>query len=164
MPDPDDTVEERLALLNDRLADVERMGGADGELARSAVSALVTIYGEALRRAVEQVHDPDVIRRWAGDDLLGHLMTLHALHPDPPERRIADVLDAVRGDLGVVELGAIDGGIAKVRMASTGCSSEAVAASVRDLVLGAAPELADVDVETHTEVLIAAPSVRRKPT
>ena len=146
----DDTaVRDRLTRLDALLAQVEAIPGPSGELALDAVSALAEVYGEALARAVACANDaPDVLAALTGDELLGHLLVLHGVHPDPVERRVTHALDELRPALqergGDVELAGIDQGVATVRLSVKGCSSTGVEDAVREAVLAVAPELSDV--------------------
>ena len=145
----DAAVRERLTRLDELLAQVEAIPGPSGELALDAVSALAEVYGEALARAVTCANDaPDVLAALTGDELLGHLLVLHGVHPDPVERRVTHALDELRPALqergGDVELAGIDDGVATVRLSIKGCSSAGVEDAVREAVLAVAPELSDV--------------------
>jgi Fe-S cluster biogenesis protein NfuA len=147
----DASVRERLARLDDLLGQVEQIPGPSGELALEAVSALATVYGEALARAVAHASSaPAVVEAFTGDELLGHLLVLHDIHPDPVERRVARALDGLRSALrqrgADVELVGIEQGVASVRLTTSGCGSSAAGAedAIRDAVLAVAPELVDV--------------------
>jgi Fe-S cluster biogenesis protein NfuA len=148
----DAAVQERLARLDELLGQVEAIPGPAGEIALEAVSALADVYGEALARATAYAaRAPALVEAITGDELLGHLLVLHGIHPDPVERRVARALDALRPALqergGDVELAGIDQGVAAIRLSMSGCgsSSAAVEAGVREAVLAAAPELSGVE-------------------
>ncbi|GAA4858802.1 MULTISPECIES: NifU family protein [Saccharopolyspora] len=148
-------VRERLARIDELLGQVEQAPGPAARIALDAVSALAEVYGEALARAVEQAgaaREPLL-----ADELVGHLLVLHDLHPDPPERRVARALDALRPELAargveVALLGAADG-VASVRLSGggCGCSSAEAEEPVRAAVLAAAPELAEVRFDGAAE-------------
>jgi Fe-S cluster biogenesis protein NfuA len=146
----DDTaVRERLDRLNALLEQVEAIPGPSGEIALEAVSALAEVYGEALARALAYASDnPPLVQAITGDELLGHLLVLHGIHPDPVERRVTRALEEVRPALqergGDVELSGIDQGVATILLSIKGCSSAGVEDAVREAVLTAAPELSDV--------------------
>lgn len=161
-PDPaahrlsDEKVREQLIRLNRLLEQVEQIPGPSGELALEAVSALAAVYGEALARVVEHTAThADVRAALVGDELVGHLLVLHGVHPDPVETRVARVIEqlrpAVRSRGGEVELvgiesGGPDGPAAVVRLRTRGCGGSAtgIEADVREAVLAQAPELTDV--------------------
>lgn len=145
----DAAVHERLTRLDELLAQVEATPGPAGEIALEAVSALAEVYGEALARAATYASgSPDVLGAMTGDELLGHLLVLHGVHPDPVDRRVTHVLEDLRPALrergGDVELAGIDEGVATVRLSIKGCSSAGVEDAVREAVLAIAPELSEV--------------------
>lgn len=145
----DAEVEELLGFLDSLLGRIEEMPGADGDIAREAVGMLAQVYGEALARMLAvSAGDPQARQRMAGDPLLGQLMVLHGLHPDPPERRVeravADIQASLHGTA-TIELGAIDEGTAHLRVTASGCGSRELNRSIREIILGAAPELTEVD-------------------
>jgi Fe-S cluster biogenesis protein NfuA len=146
----DAAVRDRLTRLDGLLEQVEAIPGPSGEIALEAVSALAEVYGEALARAVGYIADaePGLLAAVTGDELLGHLLVLHGIHPDPVERRVAHALDELRPVLqergGDVELAGIEAGVATVQLSIKGCSSAGVEDAVREAVLTVAPELTDV--------------------
>jgi Fe-S cluster biogenesis protein NfuA len=141
-------VEERLALLDRLLGQIEQVPGPGSELALDAVATLTAIYGEALARIIDAM--PEAAAGLAADELLGHLLILHGLSPVPARERIIAALRAVRSHGGDIRLAGLDGGVARVQLAARGCSS--AAATLRDAiteaVLAAAPELTAVEVES----------------
>ncbi|TSE00949.1 NifU family protein [Skermania sp. ID1734] len=149
----DAAVRERLSQLDDMLAQLEQTPGPAGEIALEAVSSLAQIYGEALARAVGYALESDSVRAaFVADELLGHLLAMHGIHPDPVEQRVSRVVDQLRpvvvkggGDLQFVGL---EAGVARVALSAKGCGSSTagVADAVRDRVLAVAPELSGVEV------------------
>ncbi|MEU6815450.1 NifU family protein [Streptomyces sp. NPDC046860] len=150
----DPAVEARLARLDVLLERLESGDGPDGAL--ETVGLLTEVYGEALARMLDGA-GPALLERAAGDELLAHLMVLHSLHPEPPERRAERAVErlapAVRergGDL--LWLG-VEDGVAKVRVdtggggCGAGCGGGGgdVTEVVRATVLAAAPELRAVE-------------------
>jgi Fe-S cluster biogenesis protein NfuA len=144
----DPAVRERLTALDELLERVEQIPGPAGELALEAVSALAEVYGEALARALALAAEP---AGFVADELLGHLLVLHGIHPDPVERRVERALDemapAVRERGGEVALAGLDDGVARVRLTVSGCGA-GVEDEVRTAVLAVAPELREVRRET----------------
>jgi Fe-S cluster biogenesis protein NfuA len=140
-----------LAVLDEQLAQLEATPGPVGELALTAVSGLAEVYGQALARALD-LADPDVVERMLGDELVGHLLALHGIHPEPVEARVARVIEGLRSDLsaqgGTIELDGFDRAVAIVRVSLAGCGSSSadVEHVVRRAVLTAAPELAGVTI------------------
>jgi hypothetical protein len=136
-----------------------------------AIEALTEVYGAALATVVATLGRESVpVRALADDELVGHLLALHGLHPDPPETRIAHALDDVRAEIGGdVQLSGIDDGVARVEVTASGCQSTAAAMlnAVADVVIAAAPELAGVDPvrirPPAAPTLIPLDALRRRP-
>ncbi|GAA4661201.1 hypothetical protein GCM10023347_10850 [Streptomyces chumphonensis] len=144
--------------------------------ARETVETLVGLYGEALERVVAHTGDDTAaLRRLADDELVGHLLLVHDLHPDPPSVRARRALDAVAEHLrrhGVtVAARELTDETVRVRITGTarGCNAppEPPERTVRDALAGAAPDLARVDVETAPdpapETLISVDSLFQRP-
>jgi Fe-S cluster biogenesis protein NfuA len=144
------TVAERLARLDLLLEQIEGAPGPMTGAAIEAVQVLAAVYGEALARVLDAADSP-LVDRLADDELLGHLLVLHGIHPEPPERRAARAVDGVRPSVrergGDVELTDVEDGVARVRVAAKGCktSSAALEDAVREAVLALAPELSGVE-------------------
>ncbi|MFC3575068.1 NifU family protein [Streptomyces yaanensis] len=145
-------VGERLSRLDRLLEQIESAPGPMTGAAIEAVQTLTEVYGEALARVLDQA-DAGLADRMAGDELIGHLLVLHGIHPEPPERRAARAVDALRPAVrergGDVELAGVAEGVAQVRLAAKGCgsSSAALEEAVREAVLAMAPELSGVERE-----------------
>ncbi|KQC36759.1 MULTISPECIES: NifU family protein [unclassified Frankia] len=147
----DRAVRERLAHLDEALAEVERIPGPSGELALDAVATLASVYGEALARVAGYAAGAaDVTAALTADELIGHLLVLHDVHPEPVGRRVTRAIErlrpAVRDRGGEIELVGIERGVAEISLTLGGCGSAAgeVLAAVREAVLAIAPELSDV--------------------
>lgn len=146
----DAAVGQLLARFDELLDVVEAAPGAAAEAAVEAIRTLAEIYGEALRRvlAIAPALDAELAR----DQLLGHLLVVHDLHPGTVEDRVEQALETVRPYVeshgGRVELVGIDAGVAQVQLsgACSSCSSSAVTLeqTVSEAVLALAPELNDV--------------------
>lgn len=162
----DDEVEERLGYLDDLLARVEAMPEPHGQIAGDALSGLSEIYGEALARMLAAA-GADLAERLASDPLVGHLMVLHGLHPSPPEQRVKEAIQEIEellGKPGSVQLTGVEAGIARVSVTASGCGSQGLSSSVRDIVLGAAPELVGVETaESAPAAFIPVDSLHRRP-
>lgn len=55
------------------------------ECALDALAEVLAMYGEGLRRALETVEarsGPNTVERLVSDELVGHLLMVHGLHPD----------------------------------------------------------------------------------
>lgn len=155
---PDPAVEARLARLDELLAGLESMPGPAAREALESVTLLTEVYGEALARVLDHA-DERLRERLADDELLGHLLVLHSLHPETVERRAARAVErlrpAVRERGGDLEWAGVEGQVARVRVKTgggcgSGCGggSSDVTAAVRAAVLAAAPELDAVEPVT----------------
>ncbi|MDQ0791035.1 NifU family protein [Streptomyces sp. B3I8] len=146
----DSAVEDRLTRIDDLLGRVEEAPGPMAQAAVEAVGALTEVYGEGLARILD-LADEALVARFAEDQLLGHLMVLHDIHPDPVERRAERAVDGlrtiVRESGGEIELTGIDDGVARVRLDVKGCGSTTAVleTAVREALLAAAPELSGVE-------------------
>jgi Fe-S cluster biogenesis protein NfuA len=133
------------------------VGGLDGP-ALEAVQALVALYGEGLARIVARLDAP-LVHELAGDELVGHLMLLHDLHPVGVEQRVREALDGVAPYLashgGGVELLGIEDGVARLALRGhcDGCPSSEVTLrlAVENAIRMAAPELAAIAAEGMVE-------------
>ncbi|MFF0459726.1 NifU family protein [Streptomyces mexicanus] len=166
LADPD--VEGLLARIDELLAVLESAPGPTVRSAVEAVRLLTEVYGEALARVLDHA-DAQTTRRLTEDEMLGHLLVLHGVHPDPVEVRAARAVErlrpAVRESDGDVEFAGVDGEVARVRVRTgggcgAGCGGGAadVAAAVRAAVLAAAPELSDVETLPQERARRAAPA------
>lgn len=154
LADPD--VEARLARLDEALEALASLPGP----ATEAVRLLTEVYGEALARVLDRA-DEELAARLTEDELLGHLLVLHDIHPEPAERRAARAVERLRPAVqergGDVEWAGVEGEVARVRMTTGGgCGSgcgggtSEVTDAVRAAVLAAAPELTAVEPLTDT--------------
>lgn len=150
---PDDALAARLTRLDELLGQVEATPGPAGEVALTALSELARVYGEALARASGYAAEtPAVLDAFVRDELLGHLLVLHDIHPEPARRRVARAVEDLRPALaeqgGTVELNDINEEVATVTLSVSGCGStvDGVRNAVREAVLAAAPELSDVTI------------------
>ncbi|WP_112470226.1 NifU family protein [Streptomyces triticisoli] len=147
----DPEVEARLARLDELLAGLETAPGPTVQSALEAVRLLTEVYGEALGRVLDRASDE--LARWlAEDELVGHLLVLHRIHPEPAERRAARAVErlrpAVRERGGDVEWVGVDEQVARVRVSTGGGCGRGTADvtdAVRAAVLAAAPELTAVE-------------------
>jgi Fe-S cluster biogenesis protein NfuA len=153
MADPrrldDAAVEQRLARIDELLGKVEQVPGPTREAALEAVATLTEVYGEALARVVTAAPEP-LARRFSEDELLGHLLALHEIHPEPLPERVRRALGDVRPHLeshgARVELVDLDATTARVRISGgCGCSAGSLEDAVREAVLALAPELTGVE-------------------
>ncbi|MEU0967411.1 NifU family protein [Streptomyces sp. NPDC005917] len=167
------SVEARLARLDTLLEELASVPGPTGGSAVEAVRLLTEVYGEALARVLDRADEP-LAERLADDELLDHLLVLHDIHPESPERRAARAVErlrpAVRERGGDVEWAGVEDQVGRVRLTTGGgCGSGCgggttdVTDVVREAVLAAAPELADVQPvpEAPAPAFVPLDSLRR---
>ncbi len=126
---------------------------ASRETAEGLMRAVLDLYGTGLEKMLELAFESGasgeaLIRRFANDGLISSLLVLHGLHPDDLETRIRRVLAKIPGR---AELIGIFEGVARVRFASEGCSSNQMdEASLKKTLQDAVPDLAEVIVQHST--------------
>ena len=130
------------------------------ERTEQLAAELTDLYGAALERIISVTAEaaPDLVDRFAADELVASLMLVHGLHPHGLERRIYDALDSVRpylgshgGDVTLLEVAdGQDGPVVRLEFAGSckSCPSSAVTLefAVEDAVRAAAPEITSIDV------------------
>ncbi|ANH89731.1 hypothetical protein A8713_00110 [Streptomyces sp. SAT1] len=170
----DGEVAARIARVDELLEKVENAPGPTARAALDAVRALTEVYGEALARVLGHAEHA-LTEQLAADELLGHLLVLHGIHPEPPARRAARAVERLRPVLqergGDVELVDVDERAARVRLKTPGCSSGCGSAStgveeaVREAVLAAAPELTAVEPvpEAGAGAFVPLEALTRRP-
>jgi Fe-S cluster biogenesis protein NfuA/nitrite reductase/ring-hydroxylating ferredoxin subunit len=139
------------------LLDASSAGGAVArERAEQLVREVTDLYGAALERtmSIASAADPNLVDRFAADDLVASLLLVHGLHPHSVERRVSDALDGVRPYLGShggdVHLVEVTGDVVRLQFAGSckSCPSSAVTLelAVEDAVRAAAPEIESIEV------------------
>ena len=151
----DGTVRERVGEVEQAIAHLEGLPPAQRETALAAFAALVELYGEAWARALDHLErtSPDALAGLAADELVGHLLMIHGLHPLSVEKRVRQALEQVEAAVDAngleVELLSVDGVAARLRLSGRGGP---LAAGLSDLlesaVRSAAPELDHVEIES----------------
>ncbi|WP_099042613.1 NifU family protein [Mycobacterium neglectum] len=130
------------------------------ERAEQLAAELTDLYGAALERIISVTVEtaPELVDRFAADELVASLMLVHGLHPHSLERRISDALDSVRpylgshgGDVTLLEVAnGQDGPVVRLEFAGSckSCPSSAITLeyAVEDAVRAAAPEITSIDV------------------
>jgi hypothetical protein len=164
----DPEVEDRLRRLDGLLEKLEATPGATAETALQAVTALAEVYGSALARVADVLSETDgLLRQVAADELVGHLLTLHGLHPDSAAERVDRALREAADHLSrgtSAELAGIDDDVATIRVTASGCGASTVAAEVQEVVLGVAPELTGVETVTaRPPALIPLEALHQRP-
>ncbi|MGP3927413.1 NifU family protein [Streptomyces sp. 8N616] len=180
MPWDDEHARAQVARAEELLAGLETLpDSAAAARAVETVEALVGLYGDCLARVIEyaaETADTDgageaddgtaagrtglgLLDRLAADELVGHLLLVHDLHPDPVETRVRRALDEVgrhvRSQGCELELLELSDTAVRIRLERRGhgCSSaqEPAEQAVRDAIAGRAPEILDVGIESGPE-------------
>jgi Fe-S cluster biogenesis protein NfuA/nitrite reductase/ring-hydroxylating ferredoxin subunit len=158
---------ERVALVEALLEELDTLPDPRArEKATSLVQALVSLYGEGLRRIVVAGKGelPPELR---DDELVSHLLLLHGLHPVPVETRVRGALDGVRPYLeshgGNVELVAVEDGVVRLRLdgSCSGCPSSQMTLklAIEKAIHEAAPDVDEVVAEGATNGEVARPAL-----
>jgi Fe-S cluster biogenesis protein NfuA/nitrite reductase/ring-hydroxylating ferredoxin subunit len=147
------TAGDRIQLLLDASAG---SGTVVRERTEQLASELTELYGAALARMVSIAAEsaPELVDRFASDELVASLMLVHGLHPHGVERRIEDALDGVRPYLGShggdVRLLEVADDVVRLEFSGSckSCPSSAVTLeyAVEDAVRAAAPEVSSIEV------------------
>lgn len=150
----DRAVRDRVVRVERALEALEGLPAGPRRTALDAVGLLVELYGEGWARALARLEAsrPGAASALAEDELVGHLLLIHGLHPDDVESRVREALEtverAVNADGLRIELVELGESVARLRFDGNGHEP---AAGFRDLVqqtvLGAAPELELVEIE-----------------
>lgn len=136
--------------------------GETKSLALETIQVLFELYGEGLRRLVDQAVASNATRLLDGykqDELISHLLLMHDLHPDDVETRIQQALDEVRPYMeshgGNVELLDVEAGVAHLRLVGSckGCAASATTMklAVEKAIHKFAPELVRIEAEGAVE-------------
>ncbi len=159
MPWDDEHALRQVSLAEELLSGLDALPDtAAAARAAETVGTLVSLYGECLARIAERMAEPspagspEALRALADDPLVGHLLLVHDLHPDPVEVRVRGALAGLPGEPELVEL--TEAG-ARIRVRG-GCGSGAAEQTVRDVLAARAPELDDRDVTVVVETGQAA--------
>ncbi|MEV6317762.1 NifU family protein [Streptomyces sp. NPDC051776] len=161
MPWDEENARRHVARTEELLSGLDTLpDGVAAARALECVEALVDLYGECLGRVMEHAASAEggdaLARRLADDELVGHLLLVHDLHPDPADVRVRRAVEQVRPQLqslgGDAELLDLEDGTVRIRVqgGGRGCSSspDALEQAVRDAVGGAVPEAERIDIET----------------
>jgi Fe-S cluster biogenesis protein NfuA/nitrite reductase/ring-hydroxylating ferredoxin subunit len=148
-----------VARIEELLDEVEQLADpAARETALELVQALLDLYGEGLARVVEHADD-GLVANLADDELVGHLLVLHGLHPVSLEARVRGALEQVRPYLeshgGDVELLGVEDGVARLALqgSCSGCpsSTATLKLAIEDAVHKAAPDVERIEAEGAVE-------------
>jgi len=128
------------------------------------VQSVMALHGSALQRIMEIVLESgqaggEIIRCFAGDDLVSGLLLLHDLHPDDLETRVIRALEKVRPFLqshhGNLEFLGIEEGRVRLRLQGSckGCPGSAITSktAIESAIFDSAPDVVAVEVEGIAE-------------
>ena len=156
--------ETRWRSAGDRIQTLLDASAGSGTIVRERTEQLAAeltdLYGAALERIISVTAEaaPELVDRFAADELVASLMLVHGLHPHGLERRISDALDSVRpylgshgGDVTLLEVAdGQDGPVVRLEFVGSckSCPSSAITLeyAVEDAVRAAAPEITSIDV------------------
>lgn len=166
MPWSDRDAQRKIGRLEHLIGELETLEGAAGATALQTAQTLVEVYGEGLARLVNRLEAPRVLEL-AEDEMVGHLLLVHGLHPLDLPTRIGRALDEVRPYLrshgGEVELEAIDPPTLRLRLKGSchGCPSSTLTLklAIEAAVRKSAPEIENVDAGDGTVVRPDAPAL-----
>jgi hypothetical protein len=124
------------------------------EVAVSAVQSLLELYGEALARVLHRL-PPEAALTLAEDELIGHLLLVHGLHPVDVETRVRNALASLPRSLGGVELLGVQDGTVRLRVPAA-CAAEAGKTFIERAIQDAAPDVDAVAFETGAQASFVA--------
>jgi hypothetical protein len=131
-------------------------------LAKALAAALVELAGAGVRRACELGGD-DLRRRLADDELVGNLMVLCELHPDPAAVRAERALEAAAAELGSVGVAieGVDAAGGGVRVRAHALRGELVDATrvravIEAVVVSRAPDVEAIQLELGGRAVLPA--------
>jgi len=165
-------LEPAMQRLDALLADLEHSGNAaEHERTAEIVRTLLSVQGAALKRILAylgQAGTPGqaVLDALTADELVGHLLLLHDLHPKGLEARVRQALTSVQTHLEahgsrVEFLRVTPGGGVHLRMTgSCGCPSSRAGLenSIKDTLYAAVPDITDIELEESA----GAPAANQK--
>ena len=181
-PLEDQEVQHQVARVESLLEALESHADPNARsVAVETVQALLDLYGAGLERLMDRAHQVgggELLETLADDELVGHLLLVHGLHPVAVETRVVRALQEVRPYLeshgGNVELVRVQDGVAHLRLqgSCSGCPASAMTLklAIEKAVLAAAPDLDSIAAEGVAEerqpltlTFIDGPAVRDKP-
>lgn len=156
----DREVQEQVEKVEAALEALERLPSGPRETALDAVTALLELYGEGWSRVLGHLEEeePGSAAALSADELVGHLLMIHDLHPAGAEDRVRQTMDDLRPYLRShghsVGLVSVEDGVARIRLEGTGAEhappADQLRETVESAVLGSAPELKEAQVQIPT--------------
>src|SRR5436305_12214934 len=144
---------ERAARIGALLDDIESFPDPEMQArASEIVQGLLILYGEGLARMLSLIEDEGgsesapILRAFAQDELISHLLLLHDLHPLDLETRVLGALDDVRPYLeshgGNVDLPGVEDGVARLKLQGSCSGCPASPGTLKLAIEGATNEAA----------------------
>jgi len=143
---------------------------------REILRAVLDLHQAALSRALDIARAQGatgsaVVDAFAADDLVGHVLALHGLHPVSLEARVRRAFArdgaSLRAQGGSAEVMAVEGGVIHVRARRGRASEASMAATIRDLVDTCAADADDTVIvweqDGRPEAHPALTQIRTKP-
>ncbi|MEO8378616.1 MAG: NifU family protein [Acidobacteriota bacterium] len=143
-----------------RIDEIERLIGKldaleDAEARTTAlalVQSLMDMHAEAFARVLELCGSRPLVERLAADELVGSLLLLYGLHPEPVESRVEAALERVRPYIhshgGRVALLRVEDGVVHLRFDGTcadcPATTQTIKMTLENAVFEAAPEVREV--------------------
>ena len=164
----------KLQRLDSLIQGLERLADpAARAQAREVVQSLLELHGIGLERILDHVAEGgepgiDAIRACGRDEVAGGLLLLHGLHPLGTEERVLLAIEQVRPQLSShgceAELLDVRDGVARLRlvMSGHGCpsSTRTMRQTIEEAVMGRAPDLLSVAVESDSPEPMTTPDGR----
>lgn len=159
----DHEVRQLVAQADMLLNKVEGLDDGDAKsVALETIQILFELYGEGLRRVIQQAvqsNSTKLLDGYKHDELISHLLLMHELHPDDLETRIQQALDEVRPYMkshgGNVELLGVEAGIAYLRLVGSchGCAASSITLklAVEKAVQKFAPDILAIEADGAVE-------------
>jgi hypothetical protein len=144
--------QERIGRIEGLVQKLETTGDpALRRIAKELMESLMELHGACLDRVLEIVVEakPELVESLGNDSLVGGLLVLYGLHPEDFETRVRRGLDKARPLLRShgARVDPVTISDHTVRMTMTGAGSQSLEASIREAVLEAAPDAAEVVIE-----------------
>lgn len=153
------SLEEQIQEITRLVGELERSSDPKAQAAaREMVQALLDLHTAGFVRVLELVSQSSdsqaILDAFVEDDLLGHMLLLHGLHPEDLETRVLRALDQVRPYLqshgGNVELLGVADGTVHLRLHGScqGCPSSlaTLQSTIEKAIYDAAPDVAAIEV------------------
>ncbi len=141
------------------------------ELAHELVGAVITMYGDGLRRIIQTIDaareaGSSILDELSQDGAVSSLLLIHDLYPVPLHDRVMEALDTVRPYMeshgGNVELKGIEDGVAKLALQGScnGCAASraTLELAIKQALDEHAPDLAGLEVAGVTEPSVPPPA------